>query len=74
MTDKLKIPIQIGDTVAAAYSGHADIRIATVVGFTPKMVKIDRGSGWTKNVYPGTLVVITQQHAYNLATYPEVYV
>lgn len=74
MTDKLNIPIQIGDTVAAAYSGYADILIATVIGFTPKMVKIDSGRGWTKNVYPGTLVVITQQQEYNRETYPEQYV
>ena len=74
MTDKLKIPIQIGDTVAAAYSGYADILVGTVIGFTPKMVKIDRGRGWTKNVYPNTLVVITQQQAYNRETYPEAYV
>lgn len=74
MTDKLKIPIQIGDTVAVAYSGYVDILVGTVIGFTPKMVKIDRGRGLTKNVYPNTLVVITQQQAYNRETYPEAYV
>lgn len=74
MTDKLKIPIQIGDTVAASMSGYVDIHIGTVVGFTPKMVKVKFYDSWSKNVYSNTLVVITQQQAYNHETYPEQYV
>ena len=74
MTDKLKIPIQIGDTVAASMSGYVDIHIGIVIGFTPKMVKVKFYSSWEKNVYSSTLVVITQQQAYNHETYPEQYV
>lgn len=74
MTDKLNIPIQIGDIVAASMSSYVDVMVGTVVGFTPKMVKIRFHNSWDKTTRPDTLVVITQQHAYNLATYPEVYV
>lgn len=74
MTDKLKIPIQIGDTVAASMSGYVDIHIGVVVGFTPKMVKVKFYNSREKNVYSSTLVVVTQQQAYNRETYPEQYV
>ena len=46
MTDKLGIPIKIGDTVATSRSSYVDITIATVESFTPKMVKIKQSSGW----------------------------
>ena len=74
MTDKLKIPIQIGDTVAASMSGYVSIHTGTVTGFTPKMVKVKFYDSYIKNIYPDTLIVITQQQTYNRETYPEAYV
>lgn len=49
--------ISVGHKVAITVSGYECLRVATVIGFTPKKVKVDTGSSeYTK--FPDQVAVI----------------
>jgi hypothetical protein len=61
MEDFDRIEIKIGDRVAFADSGGADLVKGIVKSFGDKMITIDReGSGWPKQVrrYPSQVMVM----------------
>ncbi len=78
MKDLLGIPISIGDTIVCKYvcTTSTGVAYGTVEGFTPQRVKVKliKPYSCTELKVPDECVVITQQQAYNLDTYPELFI